>query len=55
MAVGHRLTSCTTEVAWVSLQVSGHRVILVDTPGIDDTFENNVSTVQTILQWLEKS
>ena len=54
---GNRLESCTTEVRAVRLYkhpVHGDRLVLVDTPGFDDTNKSDLEILQTISNWLQK-
>ena len=36
-------------------QLAGHRLILVDTPGFDDTFVDDVVILKRIAKWLAAS
>ena len=54
---GSRLASCTTEVRAVRLYnhpVHGDRLVLVDTPGFDDTNKSDLEILQMISIWLQK-
>ncbi|KDR82113.1 hypothetical protein GALMADRAFT_135478 [Galerina marginata CBS 339.88] len=59
MRVGHQLTSCTSdlEVGYVNLsgEFQGSRLVIVDTPGFDDTYEGDTVILRRIAEWLEKS
>jgi len=35
--VGESLQSCTSEISVVEARIGGKRVVVIDTPGIDDT------------------
>ena len=54
---GSRLESCTTEVRAVRLynhRVHGDRLVLVDTPGFDDTNKSDLEILQMVSNWLQK-
>jgi predicted GTPase len=51
--VGHRLESCTTEVQSVKLLHLDMNVVLVDTPGFDDTHKSDVDILKMIADWLK--
>ena len=54
---GSRLESCTTEVRAVRLYnhpVYGDRLVLVDTPGFDDTNKSDLEILQMVSNWLQK-
>ena len=54
---GSRLESCTTEVRAVRLfnnPVYGDRIVLVDTPGFDDTNKSDLEILQMVGDWLRK-
>lgn len=63
MPVGHSLNSCTTQVDYAVIKsinpslpgLEGCRVIMVDTPGFDDTYEGDIDILRRIAVWLEKS
>jgi hypothetical protein len=71
MKVGHKLTSCTAELDYAvidsarlgdtvidsirSAGLQGSRVVIVDTPGFDDTYEGDAEILRRIAVWLEKS
>jgi len=55
---GSRLESCTTEVRAVRLyghQLHGDRLVLVDTPGFDDTNKSDMEILQMVSGWLQKT
>lgn len=54
---GHDLTSCTKEVRAVRYpHTDGTRnIVLVDTPGFDDTFMTDVQVLQRIADWLKST
>lgn len=60
---GQGLDSCTKDVeSAVAANVTGkysriqnHRVVIVDTPGFDDTFVEDIDTLRKVAAWLEKS
>lgn len=56
--VGHDLKSCTAHIQHVICACPGdpsRRVILVDTPGFDDTFEDDSEILRRIAVWLASS
>jgi hypothetical protein len=59
MRVGHDVTSCTSTLQFAILDnpplLVGHRVIIVDTPGFDDTYVDDVETLRRIAVWLASS
>ena len=62
MEVGDHTTSCTTELrpAYVIPfpdfpNLKGYRSVLLDTPGFDDTFVDDVEILKRIAKWLEDS
>ncbi|KAF9561427.1 hypothetical protein CPC08DRAFT_603296, partial [Agrocybe pediades] len=56
--VGHRLTSCTSELHPIRLTFPNddllkyYTITLVDTPGFDDTYVGDVAILQRITDWL---
>ena len=60
MRVGHDISSCTSTIEYAvvdnpSRLINGHRVIIVDTPGFDDTYEDDVEILRRIAVWLASS
>ncbi|KAI6156084.1 hypothetical protein EDD17DRAFT_1071077 [Pisolithus thermaeus] len=57
MGAGHDLTSCTREVRAVRYpHTDGVRnIVLVDTPGFDDTFMTDVQILERIAYWLNST
>jgi len=63
MKVGGDTTSCTTKPcpAYVDIPIprlaklEGHRLVLLDTPGFDDTFVEDVAILKGIAEWLADS
>ena len=63
MPVGHDISSCTSALRYAIVdnnQLSTHkpegrRVIIVDTPGFDDTYEDDVKILRRIAVWLASS
>jgi hypothetical protein len=62
MTVGHELSSCTTTVqhAFINIQdrprLIGHRrIVIVDTPGFDNTNMDDEDTLRRIGVWLASS
>ncbi|KAI5997331.1 P-loop containing nucleoside triphosphate hydrolase protein [Pisolithus orientalis] len=50
--VGHELTSCTSEINVTKYEVEGSNVVLVDTPGFDDTRKSDLDILKLISDWL---
>jgi len=62
MEVGHKLISCTIHLDYaiidpksIGLSRTKGRVIIVDTPGFDDTYEEDVEILRRIAVWLASS
>ena len=62
MKVGENTTSCTTEphpaydIPIPNLpNLKGYRVVLLDTPGFDDTYVDDVKILKHIAEWLAES
>jgi len=56
LTIGHQLQSCTTDVQTTPpFLVDGKSVILVDTPGFDDTDRSNTDILHTIVTYLATS
>ncbi|KAF4614557.1 hypothetical protein D9613_003469 [Agrocybe pediades] len=65
MTVGHGLSSCTKGVCASTLEFEesfkalpfykNRRLVIVDTPGFDDTYEGDLHILQQIAEWLEQS
>ena len=61
VVVGHDLKSCTaqlTPVFWPipePAHLQGKRLILVDTPGFDDTYTSDSEILRRIAMWLASS
>ena len=58
VVVGNGLESCTTEINSVIIQhptEENRRIILVDTPGFDDTYIDDVEILKGIADWLAQS
>ncbi|KAF8132012.1 P-loop containing nucleoside triphosphate hydrolase protein [Boletus edulis] len=55
--IGHELRSCTQNVLGIRFQdqESGRHVVLVDTPGFDDTFKSDLEILNMISDWLSLS
>jgi len=62
MTVGHSLNSCTPVLQHVFIfnipgrpHLKGHRVVMVDTPGFDDTYTEDAEILRRIAVWLASS
>jgi predicted GTPase len=55
--VGHDLQSCTSEVKALRVPVPGEdaNIVLVDTPGFDDTHKSDYEILQLISEWLKQT
>lgn len=56
VVIGHELDSCTQEVRAFSClhpNGSGQKVVLVDTPGFNDTERTDYDILQNIALWLK--
>ena len=55
IGVGHDLQSCTTEVRALRVRTPemGKNIILVDTPGFDDTHKSDYEILELIAKWLK--
>ncbi|KAL0948455.1 hypothetical protein HGRIS_011028 [Hohenbuehelia grisea] len=54
--VGHGLTSCTSSIRSVKYtSETGQTVILVDTPGFDDTTKSDTEILNLLAEWLKKT
>ena len=58
LAVGHDLQSTTASIQHVVIPHptdGGRRIILVDTPGFDDTYVDDAEILKRIALWLARS
>ena len=61
MPVGHDISSCTSTLQYAIVDnpstriLEGRRVIIVDTPGFDDAYEDDVQILRRIAVWLASS
>ncbi|KAI4219269.1 MAG: hypothetical protein L6R36_008437 [Xanthoria steineri] len=55
MKIGHNLNSCTQEVKEVPCIVGNHHVILVDTPGFNDTNRSDTEILTAVADWMKGS
>ena len=60
MPVGHDISSCTSILQYKIIDNNpslpeGHRVIIVDTPGFNNVYEDDVEILQRIVVWLASS
>ncbi|KAI6017899.1 hypothetical protein EDC04DRAFT_474657 [Pisolithus marmoratus] len=53
--VGHSLTSHTSEIKATRCMIGGSNVVLVDTPGFDDTKKSDLQILESISDWLSKT
>ncbi|KAL5357063.1 P-loop containing nucleoside triphosphate hydrolase protein [Aspergillus floccosus] len=52
LEIGRGLESCTKDVLPVPCTIDGTRVVLIDTPGFDDTYESDADIMQLIANYL---
>ncbi|KAG8847624.1 hypothetical protein FRB91_011585 [Serendipita sp. 411] len=54
--VGHSIESCTSEVSLINVEHTVHasKVVLVDTPGFDDTYTSDIEILTKIASFLVK-
>jgi len=62
MVVGRSLASCTIELDFGYIEtIEGHpllqdyRIVLIDTPGFDDTYKSDFAILEKIANWLKDS
>jgi len=60
MSVGHDLKSCTKIASYVicphpKSPDSMHRIVLVDTPGFNDTYAEDSEILARIITWMKLS
>jgi len=61
VSVGQTMESCTTDIIPVVVEMSnnpffnGRRLIVVDTPGFDDTKGDDLEILRSIALWLASS
>ena len=62
MTVGHDINSCTTKLERVIINpipnhpaLENRRLVVVDTPGFDDTFEDDAEILRRISVWMASS
>ncbi|KAF5972517.1 hypothetical protein FCOIX_9311 [Fusarium coicis] len=53
VTVGHSLEACTQEINAYEFNTRGHNVILVDTPGFNDTYKSDADILLDLAKWLE--
>ncbi|KAG9052864.1 Translocase of chloroplast [Serendipita sp. 407] len=56
LGIGHGIQPGTTEIEWIKSPrlIDGHSVTFIDTPGLDDTEQQDIDIVTTILASLQK-
>ena len=62
MTVGRDMNSCTAQLQYVILGTIPHRpalknkrLVIVDTPGFDDTYKDDVEILRRISGWMASS
>ena len=56
VGVGHALTSCTSEVKATKCEdPTLTNIVLVDTPGFDNTRKTDLEILELISKWLDES
>ena len=53
--VGHQLTSCTSDIGIIRCTIGVSKIVLVDTPGFDDTNKPDLEILELISAWLDKT
>ncbi|KAF9533597.1 hypothetical protein CPB83DRAFT_845536 [Crepidotus variabilis] len=53
--VGDDLSSCTKEIKVVECEVQGRQIVLVDTPGFNDTNLTDMDILRMIADWLKQT
>jgi len=53
--VGHDLESHTSEIKATRCTVKEVNIVLVDTPGFDDTKKTDLEILESIADWLRKT
>ncbi|CVL05382.1 uncharacterized protein FMAN_10770 [Fusarium mangiferae] len=51
--VGHSLEACTQEITAFEFNTNGQNIILVDTPGFNDTYKSDTEILLDLAKWLE--
>jgi predicted GTPase len=54
IGIGHELRSCTKSVNEFEAKLGNETVLLVDTPGFDDSGVPDVGVLKVISDWLKK-
>ncbi|KAK0638566.1 P-loop containing nucleoside triphosphate hydrolase protein [Cercophora newfieldiana] len=54
LEIGHGLDPCTQDPQAVRFVMDGRQIILIDTPGFDDTNRNDVEILEDIAKWMTK-
>lgn len=54
IGIGHTLKSCTVSIKEHPTQYQGQDLVLVDTPGFDDTNIPDSKILRKIANWLKK-
>ncbi len=52
--VGHDLTSFTSDIKPVVIAKGGRSLVIVDTPGFDDTYKSDTEILALIAEWIVK-
>ena len=55
LEVGNSLRSCTTEIEVATCEMGGNKVVLIDTPGFDDTSKSQADILNDIGQFLKRT
>ncbi|RDW72916.1 hypothetical protein BP6252_06823 [Coleophoma cylindrospora] len=55
LEIGHTLQSCTQDISAVKMQLQGKSIILIDTPGFDDTYKSDAEILELIAKYLADS
>lgn len=55
MKVGMGLQSCTTDIDVASCMIGDQKVVLIDTPGFDDTSKSQADVLEDIGKFLKRA
>ncbi|KAF2102744.1 hypothetical protein NA57DRAFT_7635, partial [Rhizodiscina lignyota] len=55
ISIGHTLKSCTSELKGYSFHHNGYNIVLVDSPGFNDTYRSEADVLADIAKWLRES
>ncbi|KAK3363169.1 P-loop containing nucleoside triphosphate hydrolase protein [Lasiosphaeria hispida] len=53
LVIGDDLDPCTQDPEAVSFELDGHPIVLIDTPGFDDSMRNDVEILRDVAKWMD--